>query len=160
MIPLKHQMFIWPLCRWRVCMSHVAKRIMFWESCSMVLIQLKKHWSIKIIEDKAHAVYFSHGHRLPVVLLTLNGRKILFVNHVKYLCVIFNNRITWRFHIEMIEAKSLRIFIRVCSPFKSERLSANIKLTLNKALIRLVITYSCPTWEFVADTQLLKLQLL
>jgi hypothetical protein len=33
-----------------------------------------------------------------------------------------------------------------------------MKLTFHKALIRSVMTYACPTWEFVADTYLLKLQ--
>jgi hypothetical protein len=58
---------------------------------------------------------------------------------------------TWRLHIQMIEAKAFRTFIRIYSLFKSERLSANIKLTLHKALIRSVITYA-------AECHLLKLQ--
>jgi hypothetical protein len=37
-------------------------------------------------------------------------------------------------HIEMIEAKAFRIFIRIYPSFKSEWLSTNIKLTLHKAL--------------------------
>jgi hypothetical protein len=41
-----------------------------------------------------------------------------------------------------------------------ERLNANIKLTLHKALIRSVMTYACPTWKFAAETYLLKLQCL
>jgi hypothetical protein len=41
---------------------------------------------------------------------------------------------------------------------KSERLSANIKLTLYKTLIRSIMTYVCPAWELAADTYLLKLQ--
>jgi hypothetical protein len=40
----------------------------------------------------------------------------------------------------------------------SERLSAKMKLTFHKALIRLVITYACPAWELAADTYLLKLR--
>jgi hypothetical protein len=44
----------------------------------------------------------------------------------------------------MIEAKAFRTFIRIYSLFKSERLNANIKLTLHKALIRSVMTYVCP----------------
>jgi hypothetical protein len=39
-----------------------------------------------------------------------------------------------------------------------ERLSANIKLTLQKALIRSVMTYACPAWEFAPECHLLKLQ--
>jgi hypothetical protein len=78
---------------------------------------------------------------------TLYGRNIPFVNHVKYLGVIFDERITWRLHVDMIEAKAFRTFIRIYSLFRSERLSANIKLTLNKAQIRLIMTYNCPDWE-------------
>jgi hypothetical protein len=57
---------------------------------------------------------------------------------------IFDKKITWGLHIETIEAKAFRTFIRVYSLFKSERLSANIKLTLHKALIRSVMTYASP----------------
>jgi hypothetical protein len=51
--------------------------------------------------------------------------------------------------MEMTEAKAL---------FKSQRLNANIKLTLYKALIRSVMIYACSAWELAADTYLLKLQ--
>jgi hypothetical protein len=80
------------------------------------------------------------------------------VNLVKYFGIIFDKRITWRLHIEMIEAKAFGRFIRIYSLLKSERLSANIKLTLHKAMMRPVVTYACPAWELVADTYLLKLQ--
>jgi hypothetical protein len=43
-------------------------------------------------------------------------------------------------------------------PYSSERLSAIITMTLNKALIRSVMTYASPAWEFAADTHLMKLQ--
>jgi hypothetical protein len=66
--------------------------------------------------------------------------------------------VLWRLHIEMIEAKAFRTFLRIYSLFKSERLSANIKLTLHKALIRSVMTYACPAWEFATESRLLKLQ--
>jgi hypothetical protein len=68
-----------------------------------------------------------------------------------------NKRMTWRLHTEKIETKSLRTFIRLYSLFKSERLNAKIKLTLHKALIRSVMTYACPAWEFAAETYILKL---
>jgi hypothetical protein len=44
------------------------------------------------------------------------------------------------------------------SLFKSDRLSANIKLNLYKTLIRSVIIYASPAWEFAVNTYLLKLQ--
>jgi hypothetical protein len=88
----------------------------------------------------------------------LNGRNILFANSVKYLGVFFDKKIKWRLHIETVEAKAFRIFIRLYSLFKSDRLSTNIKFTIYRALVRSVITYSCPAWEFAADTQLKKPQ--
>jgi hypothetical protein len=98
-----------------------------------------ERWNIKINEDKTQGVY-SHSRRPPVSRLNLNGRNISFVNNIKYLGVIFDKKITWRLHIHMIEAKAFRTFIRVYALFKSERISANIKLTLHKALIRSVMT--------------------
>jgi hypothetical protein len=65
---------------------------------------------------------------------------------------------TWRLHIERTVAKALRTYVRTYSLFKSERLSTNIKLTLFKALIRSIMVYACPTWEYAADAHLLKLQ--
>jgi hypothetical protein len=88
--------------------------------------------------------------------ITLNGRNIPFVNSVKYLGVIFDKKVTWRLHIKMIEAKAFRTFVRVYFLLKSERLRA--KLTLHKGLIRSVMTYAIPTWEFAVDTHLMKLQ--
>jgi hypothetical protein len=117
-----------------------------------------KRWYIKSNEGKTQAICFSYRSRPPEFLLTLNGRNIPFVNNVKYLDVIINNKITWRSHITTIKTKAFRIFFRACSLFKSERLSANIKLTLHKALIRSLVTYACSTWEFHAH--LLKLQCL
>jgi hypothetical protein len=117
-----------------------------------------KRWNIKINEDKTRAIYFTRRNRPPDSLLTLNGRNIPFVNSVKYLGVLFDKRMTWRLHIQMIEAKAFRTFIRIYFLFKSERLSANIKLTLHKSLIRSIMSYACPAWEFEAECHLLKLQ--
>jgi hypothetical protein len=113
---------------------------------------------MKINEDKIQTIYFSHRIRPPEAHLTVNGRNITFVNHVKYFGVIFDKRITGRLHIEIIEAKVFRTFIRIYTLFKCERLSANIKLTLHKALIRLVMTYACPACELATDPYFLKLQ--
>jgi hypothetical protein len=117
-----------------------------------------KHWNIKINEDKTRAIYFTRRNRPPDSLLMLTGRNIPFVNSVTYLGALFDKRMTWRLHIQMIEAKAFRTFIRIYSLFKSERLKGNIKLTLHKALIRSVMTYACPAWEFAAECRPLKLQ--
>jgi hypothetical protein len=109
-------------------------------------------------EDSTRVIYFSHQNRLPGLML--HGQNIPFANNVKYLDVIFDQRMTWSLYIETIKAKAFQTFIRLYSLFKSERLSANIKLTLHKALIRSIMTYACPSWEFAAEIHLLKLQCL
>jgi hypothetical protein len=43
-------------------------------------------------------------------LLTLNGQHIPFVNSVKYLGVIFDNKITWRLHIR-VETVATKAYI-------------------------------------------------
>jgi hypothetical protein len=97
-----------------------------------------------------------NGSSLPTVLFSSQTYR---QNYVKYLGVILDKRITWRLHIEMIEATAFRTFISIYSLFKSERLSANIKLTLHKAMIGSVVTYDCPPpQELVANTSLLKMQ--
>jgi hypothetical protein len=73
------------------------------------------------------------------------------------ICVIFDKRITWRLHTEMIETKAFRIFIRIYCLLKSEVLNMNIKLTLHKVLIRSVMIYACPTCELAVDTWSLKI---
>jgi hypothetical protein len=85
-----------------------------------------ERWNIKINEDKTRAIYFTHRIRPTEPLLILNGRNIPFVNSVKYLGVIFDKKITWRPHREMIEAKAFKTFIRAYSLLKNERLSTNI----------------------------------
>jgi hypothetical protein len=101
--------------------------------------------NIKINEDKTQGIYFPRSYRPPESHLTLNGRNIPFVNSVKYLDAIFDSKVTWSLHIEMIERKAFRTLTRIYSLFKSERLSTNIKLTIHKALIRSIMTYACPT---------------
>jgi hypothetical protein len=48
---------------------------------------------MKIDEEESQAVYF-------------------FVNNVKLLCLVFNNGITWRLHLEIIKANAFRTFIK------------------------------------------------
>jgi hypothetical protein len=109
-------------------------------------------WNVKSNEGKTQGIYFSRSRLPPESCLTLNARNIPFVNIAKYLGVIFYRKVIWRLHIEMIATKAFRTFIRVYSLFKSERLSANIKVTLHKAFLTPVMTYAIPAWEFEADT--------
>jgi hypothetical protein len=94
----------------------------------------------------------------PEAHLTLNGQNIPFINHVKYIGVIFDKRITWRLSTGTITAKPFRTFIMIYSLFKSEHFCATIKLTLGNGLIRSVITYACPASELATETYLFRVK--
>jgi hypothetical protein len=66
-------------------------------------------------------------------------------------CWVCNVEAFW-IYIRNDEAKVFKTFIRNHSLLKSERLRANIKLTFHMPLIRSVMTYACPAWEFAAGT--------
>jgi hypothetical protein len=68
-------------------------------------------WNIKINEEKTQAIYFFHQCTPVEAFLTLKGGHIPFANHVKYLGVIFNKKITWKIHTEMIATKALHFFL-------------------------------------------------
>jgi hypothetical protein len=82
----------------------------------------------------------------------LNGWDFPFVNSVKYFGVIVNTEITRRLHKETIPTNAFRTFNRLYCLFRSERLSANIKLILDNPLIMSVMTCVHPAWEFAAET--------
>jgi hypothetical protein len=51
-------------------------------------------------------------------------------------------------------------YLLASTPYLKVSFGGNNILTLNKVLIRSIMTYACPAWELAADTYLLKLQLL
>jgi hypothetical protein len=59
---------------------------------------------------------------------------LTFVYSAKYLGVIFDKKVTWKLHVEFIEARAFKTFNRIYSLFKSERLNTKVKLTLHKTL--------------------------
>jgi hypothetical protein len=58
---------------------------------------------------------------------------------------------TWRLHIERTAAKVLATYIRTYSVFKSGRLNI-AKTYVYKGVIRSIMIYACPTWEYAEPT--------
>jgi hypothetical protein len=113
-----------PLCRRHLSVRDRSKReFCFQKISARSQLNGDLFWEldIKINKDKTQGIYFSLCSRLPEFHLILNGRNIPFVSSIKYLGVIFDKKVTWRLHIEMIEAKACRTFVRIYSLFKSER---------------------------------------
>jgi hypothetical protein len=116
-----------------------------------------KRWNIKINEDKTRAIHFSHRLRPPEVHLTLYGQYIPFLNHYK----TPQWDLQWVVHGDCIWKWSKTRPTGLClRTIQNQVISTNIKLTLHKALIRSLMIYVCPAWEFASDTPVLKLQCL
>jgi hypothetical protein len=154
--PPLYQVFIWPsLSVTLVRMPQIAKRVMFAGSCNAVSIKLKLGASVGILKSiYIRAVYLS--------LIDL-GHQRLNLHWTDGECSLWiMNRCNFQlegFFIEIVEANAFRIFIiRIYSLLKSEWLSVIIKLALHKTLIRWVMIYAYPTWEYVVHTYLLKWQ--
>jgi hypothetical protein len=92
--------------------------------------------------NKTPAINFSYRRNPVEARIIADGRNIPFINHAKYLGVIFDKLITWRMHTETIAAKAFRMF--VFTPFTKLDSSFNIKLTLRKAPIRSIMTHASP----------------
>jgi hypothetical protein len=66
-----------------------------------------------------NGLHFSRR-RTPVeASLALKGRHISFANHVKYLGVIFDKKLTWKLRTETTATKALRIFLSIYPILKS-----------------------------------------
>jgi len=64
------------------------------------------------------------------------------VSLIKYFGVTFDEKITWRMHVEIIDAKAF-IILCVYSLLKSKQLHKNT-LILHKAPMRSIMTNACP----------------
>jgi hypothetical protein len=80
---------------------------------------LNERRNTKMNEGKAQVIYFSRRLRVPEDGRELNKRNIPFIKYVKYLGVIFDRRMSWRYHIERTPAKALGTYIETYSRFKS-----------------------------------------
>lgn len=90
-----------------------------------------ERWNIEIDKDKTQATYFHHTFRPLEPHRTLIGWNTLFVNHVKYHRVIFDNRIIRRWHTEMTLVNDFKIFIIKYSVLRTKHFSANFNPTLH-----------------------------
>jgi hypothetical protein len=100
-----------------------------------------EQWNIKTKKGKLRGYISPEDLRVPEDVVQLNGQVIPFVNNVRYLGVTFNRRMTRTLHTERTVVKALHTYLRTYS-----------------LLIRSVMTYACPTWEYAADAHLFKLQ--
>ncbi len=114
---------------------------------------------LSISEKKTELVLFSRKHTNPEVRIDLNGAQVKISNSFRYLGVVFDRKLLWNDHVELIQQKCLkRINLLRNMAGVSWGAHPDTMLVLYKGLIRSVLDYGCIAFDRAADTHLLKLE--
>lgn len=121
-----------------------------------------RKWKIRINPSKTELIIFTRRYSKQYVRkdnVTFQGKIIQWLDHVKYLGVTFDKRLTWRKHIENTVRKG-HMALRTLYPLICPRngLDNNLKATLYNTCVRPVLTYAAAVWGYAASTHLQKLQ--
>lgn len=86
------------------------------------------------------------------VSLTIKNTKILPSPELKYLGVIFNNRMKFKQHVEISIRRATGAFFRIAPILKKTGVDNRLKALLYKQLIRPIVTYGFPIWISASKT--------
>lgn len=133
------------------------------QSALSSLNQFFNKWKIKVNADKSQAIFFTRKistRHLPNTNLVMNGIDIPWNQHVKYLGVLLDRRLTFREHINSIKVK-FNLAIKMMYPLVNRKstLSTYNKITLVKSIFQPIILYACPVWGTCAKSHILKIQI-
>lgn len=123
-----------------------------------------RKWKIKINHDKTQAIIFPFNKspkRSPRRPLMFNGNRIDTLNQVKYLGVIFDQKLLFRQHIDAACEKAIKSF-RSLWPLLNRRSTLNLKNKnlLFKSVIRPILSYASPVWYKAAKCHIKKMQII
>ena len=99
--------------------------------------------------------------KLPQEGLKVNNTTVSWKNHVKYLGLTLDKRLTYKEHIEQTIVKAEKL-LKVLHTFLHRKSKLNIKnkMLIYYSFLRPVITYATPIWKFCASTHKKRLQVL
>ncbi len=117
-----------------------------------------QRWGLAISAEKTTAIMFTRSRRTPDQQLQLNGTNLQFVSQVRFLGVIFDQKLTWGPHIAGL-ASRCQADLRLLQVIAARRWGADAT-TLRRlyiALIRSKLDYASFLLTPAAATHLLKL---
>lgn len=123
------------------------------------LVAYFDRWGFKISTGKTTAILFSKYKKdTKDIKLYIHGEQIAINSTVKFLGVVFDQRLTWRPHIENIVARcTKRLNIMKVMSSVNWGASKQLLLTVYKALIRSIIDYGCMAYDTAANSEKAKL---
>ena len=116
-------------------------------------------WGFKISASKTSYVLFHRGKR-KVMHLYLNDQELKSAKSVKFLGMIFDQRLTWKEHIlHLVEKCQKRINVLKLLTGSKWGADKETMIILYKTLIRSVLDYGCVVYFSAADTNLKSLDI-
>jgi ribonuclease HI len=135
------------------------------KNLKFIVDQMQKHldkiahwcdeWGFKLSESKTVAVVFSLKHIPADIMknLKIGNKPVRVENTVKFLGVVFDNRLTWRSHIEYLNNKCKRR-LQLMQVICGNKWGADITslLTVYKTLVRPIIDYGAIAYDSASKT--------
>lgn len=124
-----------------------------------------KEWKITPNAAKTQLIIFPHKPRAEFLkpkahhIVKMNGVNLKWEDQVKYLGLIFDKNLTFKDHIESIQAKCNK-YIKCLYPLinRNSRLCLKNKLLIYKQIFRPAMLYAVPIWTSCCLTRKKKLQ--
>ena len=99
-------------------------------------------------QDKSVAIIFSRREDQPMDQFRIDGSSLQWQQQVKFLGMVFDERLTWRAHIDFVINKcKKRLNLMRCIGGTNWGANKSTQLTIYKTLIRSVIDYGCAAYN-------------
>lgn len=138
----------------------------------LIVMRLQRHiakleewlstWKIHLNPSKTKAIYFSKSNvSRPESMLRVNRVEVNWCQEVKYLGLIFDQRLNWRrnslnrVRLALNQLNSIYPLLN-----RRSRIANRTKVNLYKVLVRPVLTYGVPSWCNISRTELNKFQVI
>lgn len=121
-------------------------------------------WKIKINHEKTQSIIFPYNKsykRLPLRHLQFENNNIVIQNHVKYLGVILDKKLSFQKHIDETCVKAMKS-LRALWTLLHRRSFLNFKNKnlIFKCVLRPILSYASPVWYKAANSHLKKMQII
>ena len=131
------------------------------EKTSLKIIKFFTKWKLKNNKEKTEAIIFTR--RRPIInsCINIENYEIKWSTQVKYLGITLDERLTYSAHINNIVNKCTGLLIMLYPLInRNSKLSVENKLLIYKSIIRPVISYGCPVWSNISESNFNKVQIL
>lgn len=117
-------------------------------------------WRIQLNSAKTQAIYFSKTRvKFPESKVLIGNQRIEWSNHIKYLGLIFDKKLTWNANTKAVLAKTNKQYGAIYPLLnKNSKINLRTKTNIYKSLLRPVLTYGAPSWCTASKTHLIKIQ--